>query len=237
MDYLVLRIYTQTSTFRIPEFQNFHKSYYLPPPTTIIGMAGAAMGLSAKGSQDFFDNIKTGLKLGITGVSNGKAKDLWKFQKKKGKEVLTSTIKREILFNNVFMVAFGCGSETINILKAAFENPVYGLTLGSSDSLAKIKIITEWKETQSLEVENCLLEGNIINDVLNNVDNGLEFSIYSTSDPITYELPVKFSYESDYGIRRLVERKMYSFVGRKMTLNMPKAGLLADGKFIPFITI
>jgi len=48
MEYFVLEIITNTATFRNPDFQNFHKTLNLPPPPTLIGFAGAALGLSPK---------------------------------------------------------------------------------------------------------------------------------------------------------------------------------------------
>ena len=73
MQYSVTHIRTQTATFLNPEFQNYHKSFLLPPPTTIVGLAGAALGLSPKAAQEFFDN--KGFEMGIAGKTNGKANE------------------------------------------------------------------------------------------------------------------------------------------------------------------
>ncbi|NJN33797.1 MAG: CRISPR-associated protein Cas5 [Saprospiraceae bacterium] len=54
MNCCLIQVQSQTATFRNPEFQNFHKSFALPPPTTIVGLAGAALGFDAKAAQDFF---------------------------------------------------------------------------------------------------------------------------------------------------------------------------------------
>ena len=58
----IIEIATQSSTFKNPDFQNYHKSFFLPPPTTLVGFAGAAIGLSPKKSQEFFefDNLENG---------------------------------------------------------------------------------------------------------------------------------------------------------------------------------
>jgi len=232
MHYLVLKVWTQSASFRIPEFQNFHKSFLLPPPTTMIGFAGAALGFSAKKAQEFFhlNNIK----LGISGKSEGMAKDLWKYNDFKN----GSVIKREIYFNNKYLVFFSSEEMTvINELKNKFENPIYALTLGNSDALAKVKIINSFVEGKSFDVENCLLENDVINEVMDNIDNGLNFSIYSTSDPILYDLPTEFYYESDYGVRKVIKRKKYSFITKKMKLNIAKKGIFVDDKFIPMISI
>jgi len=50
-----------------------------------------------------------------------------------------SVIKRELLFHPQFFLTFLSEEETcINELVAHFENPVFALTMGSSDSLAKV---------------------------------------------------------------------------------------------------
>lgn len=233
MNYCIINIKTQTSTFRDPDFQNFHKSLQLPPPTTIIGLIGASMGLSPSKAQDFF--YQHNFEIGIYGKTLGKTTDLWKYNNFKD----GSIIHREILFKNNFLLAIGHENEKLidNIVNA-FLNPYYALTLGSSDSIAfieNIDLITE--VAQNAILSNCLLPGDIVNEVIENADKGLEFSIYSTSDPITYNLPVKFHYESEYGVRKIIERKQFSFIGEEMKLNVLKKGVKYQDVFIPTFTI
>ncbi len=237
MNYLILKVWTQTSSFRNPDFQNFHKSYLLPPPTALIGFAGAALGFSPKKSQDFFNNNE--IKFGIYGKSEGFASDLWKYNSfKDSKSITKGIITREIHFINQYLIVYASeNADLINQLKTAFLYPKYTLTLGTSDSLAKIKLIDSYREAESYEVENCLLEGNIISEVLLNIDKDISFKIYSTNEPLSYDLPTEFSYESDYGIRRIVARKTFSFVPKKMKLNIPKNGIEVEEKFIPIFSI
>ena len=228
--FCIIEAITQSSTFRNAEFQNFHKSYKLPPPTTLIGFAGAALGLSPKASQEFFDNDK--FKMGIYGYSEGIAEDLWKYNNFTPQK---SIIKREILFLNHFLIVYGSTNKNkISKLKESFDNPKYALSLGSNDSLAFIKKVESKIQTsENNMVEYCLVEGDIIKEVMDNSNNGFEFSIYSTSDPITYDLPLKFEYESDYGMRKVVKRKTFSFVGKRMKLNIVKKGVNYKNIFIP----
>ena len=233
MDYLVLKVKTQTSTFRIPEFQNFHKSFFLPPPTTLMGFAGAALRFTPRDAQAFF--LENRISLGIYGESAGSAHDLWKINTFDGKG---SVIKREILFFNTFYVLYAAPEQRIIAkLEQAFHYPGFAMTLGASDSLAKIKIIPQWSSVQQNEVEHCLLEGDIIKEVMDNIDNGSQFSIYSSSDPMVYDLPVKFHYEGDFGPRKVTARKQYSFVGPKMVLNVKKSGILVEDHFVPLVNI
>ncbi len=239
MQYCVLEVHSQTATFRNPEFQNFHKTFDLPPPTTLIGFLGAALGLSPLAAQEFFTQCE--MQIGVSGKSSGKAKDTWKYAKYERRMMHAyspsygSVIAREILVNNRFYLVFGTAIETaFQEMLTAFHNPKYALTLGSSDSLAFIKRIHVLKETcNRQEIEHCLLEGNVINEVLALAATNFEFSIYQSSDPIAYDLPLRFTYKSDYGSRAVSEVGTLSFVSHKMKLNFDVEGVLFDDHFIP----
>ncbi len=237
MEYLAINVKTQTSTFRIPEFQNFHKSYFLPPPTTLMGLAGAAMKLSPKETQDFFDSAK--FDMGVFGISQGKAKDLWKYRTLESKGLVgSSIISKEIWFLNNYFIVYGAADHLlIDKLRSSFLHPGYALTLGSSDSLAKATVIEQFELSESTDVEHCILEGNIIEEVFENSDNNLGFSLYTTREPISCHLPVRFEYESDYGVRRVIKRKEFSFIGKKMKLNVSKKGVKIGDIFVPLFSV
>lgn len=228
--FCVVALKTQTATFRNPEFQNFHKTLLLPPPSTLIGVAGAALGFSPKAAQAYFEQEL--FWLGVHGISKGITKDLWKYNTFDGKG---SIILREILFDNEFVLVYGTENKSlVEELKNAFLNPVFALSLGNNDSIAKIQTVEIVEKTQmGRTVEHCLLEGDILQEVLENTSSGLDFSIYSTSEPITFDLPIMFHYESDYGIRRVMARQQLSIIGEKMVLNVEKEGILYQNKFIP----
>ena len=236
MIYCAIELRAMTVTFRNPEFQNFHKSLHLPPPTTLIGLAGAAFGKSPKAAQDFFE--EEAWQLGIFGTSEGYAIDLWKYRKFDDKDP-SGIVQREILFDNHFIAVFGCEQEDkVMLLSHAFDDPVYALTLGSSDSLAKVVSSSIIRDTEeAMELSNCLVPGNVISSVIENMSSGDDFSIYSTSEPIAYDLPIKFQYESDYGIRRVIQRKTLSFVGEPMRLNYLITGVNYLDRFIPVFPI
>ena len=237
MEYFVIKVHTQTATYRVPEFQNFHKSYFLPPPTTLMGLAGAAMRMSPKETQEFFDSAE--FAMGVYGTSQGQAKDLWKYRKLKSRgEVISAVLSKEILFFNNYYIVYGAqDSAMIKKIRTSFDHPGYALTLGSSDSLAKVRLISDFELAESDMVENCLMEGNIIAEVLEHSNNGLDFSLYSSREPISHNLPTRFEYESDYGIRRVVKRKEFSFVGKEMKLNIRKKGIKINNVFVPLFSI
>lgn len=237
MKYCIVHIKTQTASFRNPEFQNFHKSFMLPPPTTVMGLAGAALGLSPKKAQDFFDN--KGFEMGIAGTSNGKAKDLWKYRTLDPNKP-TSVLTREFLFDNDFYFAFGNENEAlINDIKNAFDFPIYALTLGNSDSVAKV-VTTEiiyLLETEN-NLKHCLLSGKAVEQTLAKMSAGEALEVFiDYRENMIYDLPIRFEYESDYGVRRVVKRDEFTFVGSKMVLAEKQKGILFKNQFLPVFSI
>lgn len=234
-----VEIVSQTASFRNPEFQNFHKTLDFPPPTTITGLTGAALGLSPKMAQEFVEEAH--LKLGIASYNRGKTTDTWKYNRRTTQMHLYdplldgSVIQREILFFNNYLLCFCSENETfIDQLIDGFTNPTFALTMGNSDALAKVKRIIKNPEFDHRnKIENCLVAGDVLGDVIHNSNNGLTFSIYQTSEPLTYDLPVRFDYKSDYGKRTVTDTKTFSFIGQAMQLNYDLEGVLVDNVFIP----
>ncbi|MGB9498227.1 MAG: CRISPR-associated protein Cas5 [Dissulfuribacterales bacterium] len=235
--FCVVELFTQTATFRNPDFQNFHKSFILPPPTTLIGVAGAALGFGPKTSQDFFSSDNW--LFGVFGKSQGKSNDLWKFRKKKGSTFTEDLLIKEFLYDNTFYLVYGNDDQNkIHQLVESFKNPKFALTLGNSDSLAKvIKVDLVKKVTSCSQITNCMVEGDIIDNVIQNAQNGLNFSIYTTSDPVAYDLPTSFDYAKEYGERKISARKTFSFVGEEMTLNFDLKGIMYNNNFIPLFDL
>jgi CRISPR-associated protein Cas5t len=238
-----VEIITQTASFRNPEFQNFHKTLDLPPPTTIIGLAGAALGVSAKMAQEFFE--MTAFQVGVAGNCIGRMKDTWKYNKRTSNMHLYdplldgSVIQREQLVGNQFLLAFFSEDKSrIEQLKNAFLNPVFALTMGNSDALAMVKTVEEnLSITESDQLENCLVPGDIVGDVINHAAENSVFSIYQTAEPITYDLPIRFDYAADYGKRTVIETNTFSFVGAEMQLNFQVKGTVFKEVFIPIFPL
>jgi len=238
-----IEINTQTASFRNPEFQNFHKTLDLPPPTTIIGLAGAALGLNPKMAQSFFE--ETPFQIGIAGTSGGKMVDTWKYNRRVTNMHLYDSlldggvIKREHLVQNKFFLAFDSADKLkLAELKQAFWNPYFALTMGNSDALAMVKTIEEeLKIIENDKLKNCVLAGDVVGEVMRNASKSLVFSIYQTSEPITFDLPTRFEYHSDYGKRRVINTSTFSFIGEEMQLNFKTKGVFVKDIFIPLFKL
>lgn len=245
MKNFLVKIHSQTASFRNPNFQTYHKSLTLPPPTTIIGLAGAALGLTPLQAQDFFH--QTEFKIGVYGTFEGKCNDLWKFDKRVKNLGLRynpnldgSVIMREFLIQNKFLLAFSSNNqERLTKLYKAFKNPIYALTMGNSDSLAFIKlVISDVDVSNKFHLQHCMVKGDVIDNVTRSASKDTEFSIYqSTSEPITYDLPIRFDYKSDYGKRNVSSVSTFSIISKKMKLNYKVEGLSFQDKFIPLFKL
>lgn len=230
MQHLIIHLRSQSASFRDPEFQSYQKSYALPAPTTVIGMIGAAKGLNPLEAQEYF--FKHNFKLGCYGVSNGFMKDMWKFNDYK----LGSVVLREFFINYQLYIAVGSKDRAaLEALKDAFYHPVFALSLGNSDSVAKLidaKIVGQ--DSTHNKLAHCWAEGDIINAVLENATLNKNFSIFFTSDSITYDMPTKFSYEAEgYGTRKVAARKKISVVTEDIVTNMDVSGIYYEDIFIP----
>jgi CRISPR-associated protein Cas5t len=245
MKNFVVEIQSQTASFRNPDFQNFHKSLELPPPTTIIGLAGAALGLPPLQAQEFFEESE--FRIGVYGIFEGKCNDTWKYDRRHSKRGLRydpeldgSVIQKEFLIQNTFLIAFSAGNqEKLEELFSAFESPVYALTMGNSDSLAFVKsIISNVNISQNDKLQHCMVEGDVVEEVMRLAPEKMEFSIYqSSSEPITHDLPVRFEYESDYGKRTVSSISTFSIISEKMKLNFEVEGLTYNDIFIPLFKL
>lgn len=233
MKHCIVEVVSETATFRDPEFQNFHRTYRLPPPSTLVGIAGAALGKSAKAAQDFF--LAGDWRMGICGSSDAVFKDLWKFRKLDGKGS-RSVLTREILFRNHFLFVFSSSNRAeVEELAEAFQHPIYALTAGNSDSLLKIRNVdvVDASVTESQEVAHCWVPGDVLQTVLEGASTKSDFSIYTSSEPTLFDLPMHFAYQSEYGIRNIRYRKQFSFIGAPMRLNYSIQGLQHKDYFIP----
>lgn len=238
--YLVVEAFSETASFRIPEYHNYHKTLPLPPPTAVIGMVGASLGLSPEKAQSLFDVVKP--ELGVYGTYNGIFKDLWKIAStKKGTE--SSIVQREYLYNNDYILVVGADNETIQKLYKAVSYNKYPITAGNSDSLVKIlycNIVGSDCIVSTNEVEHCVLFGDYrqcLKFGLESMEPNKVYVYKKRFAPQTYNIPVAFDYDSE-GCRTIRMRKEVTFVCTRQELNgvAPLKALQYGEKRIPLFT-
>lgn len=137
---LCVKLISTTASFRNPSAQLYHETLPLPSPSALVGIAGAAMGLSFEEALTYFRENK--ILVGCRGNYKGRARDLWNYNKIKSKKIIKDIIVREFLYQMDITLYYASSDvELIKKFYYSFSNPVFSLTLGNSDDIAKIKNI------------------------------------------------------------------------------------------------
>lgn len=142
---LVLRVkvYGETASFRRPHDLNYQRTYPLPPPTTLLGFAGAALGIA---DRELWAPDSPARRLQVAVLSEarpGLAQDTWTLLKFKQKRISgRSPYAREVLFGARFTLLFGGEESMLRQLEGALRDPVFPLSLGREDELALVEEVS-----------------------------------------------------------------------------------------------
>lgn len=211
-------------SFRDPGAQLYHDTLPLPPPTTLLGIAGAALGKSFEEALSWAKSVE--LHVGCAGISGGKGKDLWNYIKikadKKADELTHAVLLRTFL-SDLKLSAFYASKtdEAIEALYDAFKCPCYAITLGTSDDLAKIIGITYFDDVtmkNDFDLSNTWVCGDYSRTFKLNWEKIESIPIPQTlRPPIVKNLPVDFDIGSD-GTRKASRFVTLTFLGDKQLL-------------------
>ena len=202
-----------------PEALTYHRTLPLPPFTTLVGLLGAALGLSLSEAYRFIAERQ--IRLGVGGWSEGWARDLWKFQKLKDKSVESDVLLREVWIDARLALVFEAPDvQTARAVAEGFKAPAFPLTFGPSDSLLKaVAVRAESVEPISARSLAYVL---VFREILPN------YSLHGSSADIPFHrsirapsverLPTGFAFEPD-GRRRLLGREIVSFIGEPINLD------------------
>lgn len=244
-----VELVSETASFRDPNGQLFHATLPLPPASTIIGIAGAAMGLTFEKVWNWFqdNNIQVGAKGRVT----GKGKDLWIYTKIKNNEITKDTVNREFLClaphrsnedSGWISLYYACEKPDImQKLLQSFQDPVYTLSLGTNDEMAKLKSI-QWfdqlTECYTYDVQEVLLEGNWSKSIHLDWEKIKETPIsISLSAPKIVNLPVNFEFDPKSGERQAIKYKTFTFIPKFLTVREPVKAFQYGDEKIPLTMI
>ena len=144
-------------------------TYPFPPKTAVVGMIGAALGLSEDEIVDYYKKIRVGIKIEyFESIFNDLVK-IWKVEDS-GERKIFIVIKR-FLYKPRFTIYLATFEETKeqklldNIYKALLD-PAYPVTLGDSDSLfypdgKYLKIVDDVIPTRS-RIFKCLIRAEVV---------------------------------------------------------------------------
>ncbi len=209
MEVLILKVKALSASFRRPMDHNYQRTFPLPPPTTIYGVIGAALGLSDREMWDK-KSILGDVKISVLSLNKaGFAKDMWSIKKIKNNKISdTSPYFRELLFYPEFLLIFGGDEKILSKLEIAFKNPKYALSLGREDELIRIE---DMKRMEAKKGEP-LFSGTILPLDLRMekykpvLEEGL-----SMDPPVMEAIPVEFKVDKK-GVRAPLAKRIYSFI-------------------------
>lgn len=230
-----IKAYSETASFRIPETHTFQKTLPLPPLTTIIGLLGAALGLSFAESMEFYHGNQ--IRVGVIGTSQSTVNDLWKYRKIKSKETISAVLTRELLFGLDLELFVTAENESVlRDIQRAVTDPCYALTAGCSDDLLKIKSvgsIIQTDLTPLFHFSNTVLPGDHGSNYESNIDITKIPLLKELYTPRVYLLPAEFDFTGEG--RRVKRREPFTFVDTPVKLIRPLEGLKFGEKSVALL--
>jgi CRISPR-associated protein Cas5t len=238
----------ETASFRDPGGQLYHETLPLPPVSTIIGIAGSALGFPFPRVWKFFEDNHLGV--GVRDISTelrknsaGKGLDLWKYQKIVSKEVKSDILKREFLFRPGYRLFYsGANREVIETLRKAFLSPAWALTLGTSDDLTFIKEVSPIENVQevpggSVDLSYRLIPGDQSDNYSFNWNLIMQEPVaVSLALPMVKNLPVGFVF-GEQGERKGAKYQPFTFLAKFHSLKNPCPAYFVGQEIIPLFSL
>ncbi len=155
------------SCFRVPLHHNYHRSFPLPPPTSVLGILAGALGLDEPSIDEWLRQARP--RLGIAGKHDGGGNELMTVRKVtqggKIKEGQYSTILlRELRVDLVCRFLVQCESESLErILVDAVNAPHYPASAGPADFLAAMcaQWVGEFQQQLTDQLHHCIAPGSL----------------------------------------------------------------------------
>lgn len=215
----ILRITVRApvASFRQPLDHNYQRTLPMPPPTTLLGIAGAALGLSDQELWAQNSPLRDAKVSVYIDVEPGRARDMWTLLKIKGNKMERSPYMRELLFGISYTLLYGGNEIMLQQLERAFQDPAYPLSLGREDELLLIEeVAIETISIGESRFRGTVLPGDIrqmpIRPVLK---SGIRFE-----PPLVEILPLGFELDT----KRLRQPKhlvVLSFLPLELEVEMP----------------
>ncbi|EDY34615.1 CRISPR-associated protein Cas5 [Aciduliprofundum boonei T469] len=228
MEVLTAKLRAISVSFRrILDF-NYHRTYPLPPPTTIVGLLGSALGLSDRELWNEYNGLND-ISFAVLSLRKpGFAKDMWSIQKiKNGRISERSPYFRELLFYPEYVLIFNGDSKSLECVRDALNNPEYALSLGREDELVRV-IDVQWERVEKGEP---VFSGTVLPFDIREYKFSpiMEEGIF-IEPPVIDKLPTSFSVDRK-GIRHPKNKTAYTFVpdSLKISVNNLKGEVLSIG--------
>lgn len=202
-----MKVSAPVASFRRPLDHNYQRTLPMPPPTTILGFAGAALGLA---DWELWSNLSPlqGVKVSVwIDEEPGLARDMWTLLKIKEGSMVRSPYFRELLFRAKYTLLYGGEERTLQELQKAFEQPAFPLCLGREDELVSVLQVTYQEASEGGKV----LRGTVVRGTLSQLDARpvLRPGVH-LSPPVAERLPLRF--EVINGVRHPRDYEVFTFL-------------------------
>ncbi|MER3398499.1 MAG: CRISPR-associated protein Cas5 [Chloroflexota bacterium] len=213
---LCVTLRAPVASFRRPLDHNYQRTLPMPPPTTILGIAGAALGLADRALWAP-DGPLRGIKVSVwMDEEPGRARDQWTLLKIKGSKMERSPYLRELLFFVRYTLVYGGDVAVLQRLRDAFVDPVYPLSLGREDELALVEAVDLAPARESEPV----FTGTVLPGDIRQMPIGVRLREGIRFEPPTVEtLPLRFEVDAR-GIRHPQDMKPLSFLPPGLTVEV-----------------
>ncbi|OAG28544.1 CRISPR-associated protein Cas5 [Thermodesulfatator autotrophicus] len=223
MEGLTVTLSAPVASFRRPLDINFQRTLLLPPPTTCLGIAGAALGLSENElwqEGGLLSTLKVSVLLEPSPVIGGDpalTRDLWKVLKIKNKKISErSPYFRELLFFPRYTLLFTGGKALLERLAEAFADPAYPISLGREDELASVEAV----EKVVFSSGGSVLFGTMVPGDLRELEVKVKLTPGLRIEPPSVEvLPLEFKVVK--GVRHPVKRRPFTIIPLGSQLEFP----------------
>lgn len=214
---LCVTVRALAASFRRPLDHNYQRTLSMPPPTTLLGIAGAALGLS---DRELWaeDSPLQSAKVAVWMDSEpGRARDMWTVLKiKSGKIAERSPYFREMLFFARYTLLYGGDEALLERLDQAFRDPVYPLSLGREDEL----LIVEDVHSEIAMPGKPIFTGTVIpGDFREMASHFYLRSNVRFEPPIVEKLPLGFRVDPN-GVRRPIRPVSFTFCPLQLELEV-----------------
>lgn len=208
------------ASFRRPLDHNYQRSLPLPPPTTVLGVAGAALGLSDRQLWAKDSPLRQVLVAAWADANPGRARDMWTVLKITDGKGIRSPYFRELLFFVRYTLVYGGPEDLLQRLAASFSDPAYPLSLGREDEIALVEEVALEEATDG-EPRFC---GTVVPEDVRQVHPRPVLQPGIRTEPVLVEkLPLSFQLDNR-GIRNPERMRPLSFLPLQVELVVPLRG-------------
>jgi CRISPR-associated protein Cas5 subtype I-B len=210
---LKISIKGYTGSFRNPNSMKYQETLPFPPPTTIVGILGAASGYDFMKAQKTFSDLSFGIKVE---KCFGQAVDLWAIRKfDRGRPTRKAIVKREMLVYPEFTLFVKAEEKILQKIQNALNHPVYPLSLGRDDELitSLYSKIIDAENVEQGKIENTVIQGkispgDISADIDELTDNFNSFKVYKLVKVFKENKRTKARLPGDYTEYTYVDKKV-----------------------------